>query len=170
MHLVNLCLISCPTDQALRAEVESRRLLLANQELSLRERELALEKRESESAETSGTSRLAAAAAAAATAAIAEQHRLNQEKNGQATTTIDGVEEGPSTARRFPPERFSPAKNDEEAELAESDSESSRGESRAGAGDGQDRLEKGTAVALGDEGGSDVCCESSSQQPSHPSR
>lgn len=105
--------------QALRAEVESRRVLLANQELSLRERELALEARESESGAASATARLAAAAAAAA--AEAELRKRQQQEEADKDRRGAEVAEARQLAARPPPvEKFWPATSAQDVETAES--------------------------------------------------
>lgn len=103
--------------QALRAEVESRRVLLANQELSLRERELALERRESDSGVAAATARLAAATAAA------EAELRKQQQQGGAHRDRYAAEEAEKSqlpARRPPAERFWPATSDQDVDTAES--------------------------------------------------
>lgn len=150
--------------------MESRRLLLANQELSLKERELAFEKRESESIAASTTPRLAAAAAAATTAAIAEHHR-QQERDGHGTITIDGVDEVHLPARSSQEERFWPATGDQEAEPAEPDSESRSEEPRAIAGKRNNgAAKKASVVEIQEEQGNDGRGEACRQQPLHAFR
>ena len=114
---------SCPgatAVQALRAEVESRRVLLANQELSLRERELALERRESDSGAT--VSRLAAAtAAASAAAAQAEVRNKQQEEEADKDTRMaEEAEERQLAVRLSPGETFWPSTGDQDVDAAES--------------------------------------------------
>ena len=115
------------TVQALRAEVESRRVLLANQELSLRERELALERREADSGAASATARLAAATAAAE-AAVAEAAELRkhrqQEEADKERRAVEEAGQRQLAANRTPVERFwPPAAGDQDVEDATASSD-----------------------------------------------
>ncbi len=104
--------------QALRAEVESRRVLLTNQELSLREREQALEKNEAEAKAALEALRLAAAAAAA-DAELRSQRLREAEKADEDGDTGDGEGEGPqqpAAALSRPAEAFWPPLSDQDVE------------------------------------------------------
>eukprot|EP00752_Nemacystus_decipiens_P005969 g5391.t1 len=106
--------------QALRAEVDSRRALLANQELSLRERELALERRESESGAAAATARLAAAAATAEAGARKQRQR---EEADEERSAVEQAEKKQLAARPPPVERFWPPTSDQDVGAVESSSD-----------------------------------------------
>lgn len=106
--------------QALRAEVESRRVLLANQELSLRERELALERRESGSGAASATARLAAATAAAQAELRKKQQQEEEEEAKQDTRMAEEPATRQLTVRPSPVERFWPPTSDQGVDAVES--------------------------------------------------
>lgn len=112
-------------DQALRVEMESRRVLLANQEISLRERELTLEKRESDSGAISATLKLAAAAAGA-DAELQEQRQGKSDK--QRIATGEGTE-GESTSLSSPVEKFWPNTSNQDAASEASSNDTTGGTS-----------------------------------------
>lgn len=155
-------------DQALRAEVEGRRVLLANQELSLRERELALERREAESGAASAALRLTAAAAADADSTKSEEEQKPESADA-------GQGEQQLADRLTPKERFWPITSEHDAAGLEEESGSGTKEGMGvlGQGDavakvvavGEEGDDRGTAEEKGDGGGVSV-----QQPPPHAFR
>lgn len=134
--------------QALRAEVESRRVLLANQELSLRQRELALERREAESGAASAALRLTATAAAGA-----DSTKSEKEKNSGSTYGAQGEQQ--LVDRPTPTDRFWPiAREHDAAELEEESGSGTKGED-SGMGVQGEGVAVANVVAVGDHGGSE---------------